>query len=422
MKMRFPRFPLLLSWFLLSLSSVSASDWPQWRGPARDGHTASETPVPNTLPAEPKALWRLNIGGGFSSPVIAGGKLVYLDAQNQKEVVHLLDARTGKEVWQVPFANVFEDEWGPGPRSTPIIDGDRVYAQSCNGEFRCLQLANGKVVWGVSFDKDFGVKFAGSKQEQGVARRRGNNGCGVIEGDRLILPVGSTQGASLICFDKLTGKVLWKSLDDEAAYSSLMIATLAGVRQVLNLNAEALVGVELATGKLLWRVPLRTDAKRHAATPVVCGDTVIVNSHTIGLRCFKITSAGAGQQAAELWANKELKINLATPVLVDHYLFTQGAGKDYVCVDAFTGKQIWRQEGFADNYAPTIALGKNLLVQTDKGDLVLVAPDPAQYTELGRVQVCGKTWSHPAYADGNLYVREGLTQNWKLTCFQLIAP
>jgi outer membrane protein assembly factor BamB len=91
-------------------------------------------------------------------------------------------------------------------------------------------------------------------------------------------------------------------------------------------------------------------------------------------------------------------------------------------VDALTGKQLWRQEGFSDNYAPTIVLGKNLLVQTDKGDLVLIAADPAQYTELGRVQVCGKTWCHPAYADGNLYVREGLTQGWKLNCFQLIAP
>src|ERR1043166_232686 len=124
------------------------------------------------------------------------------------------------------------DEWGGGPRSTPLIDSDRLYVQSCDGEFRCLNLADGKDLWSVSFEKDFGVKFLGSKVNEGTATRRGNNGWGVIEGERLTLPVGSTQGASLVCFNKLSGKVLWKAGSDEAAYSSLMIATLAGMRQV----------------------------------------------------------------------------------------------------------------------------------------------------------------------------------------------
>lgn len=302
------------------------------------------------------------------------------------------------------------------------MDGERIYVQSCNGEFRCLRIADGSVIWGTSFDRDFGVKFLGSKQDHGVAARRGNNGCGAIEGERLVVPVGSDHGATLVCFNKLTGKVLWHAGDDEAAYSSVMLATLAGVRQVVFYSATGLMGVELTTGKLLWRVPVRTDAQRHAATPVIFNDTVTVNSQTIGLRCFKISRAGDGLTAGELWADKDLKINLATPVLVDHYLYTQGAMKDYVCVDALTGKQQWRQEGFGENYAATIVLGNNLLVQTDKGDLALIAADSARYTERARLQVCGKTWSHPAYADGKLYVREGLNQGWKLTCFELAPP
>jgi outer membrane protein assembly factor BamB len=164
---------------------------------------------------------------------------------------------------------------------------------------------------------------------------------------------------------------------------------------------------------------LRTDAKRHAATPVILGDTVMVNSHTIGLLCFKIVKEGVGWKASQLWANKELKINLASPVLVGHYLYDQGAGKNYVCVDALTGRQMWSAEGFGDKLSVTIAAGKNLLVLTDKGELALVAADPAKYTELGRAQVCGKTWSSPAYADGKLYVREGLDRGWKLSCFNL---
>ncbi len=283
----------------------------------------------------------------------------------------------------------------------------------------CINLADGKAIWGTSFEKDFGVTFLGSKANEGTASRRGNNGSGVIDGDRIFLPVGSTKGASLACFDKRIGKILWRSQNDEAAYSSLMTATLAGVRQVVYFSAEALMGVEPTDGKLLWRVPLKTDAKRHAATPIIFGDTVIVNSHTIGLVCIRITKEGDSLKAGEAWANKEMKINISTPVLDGNCLFSQGPGHNFVCVDALTGKLMWSQEGFGENYASTILWGNRLLVVTDRGQLVMVKSASDKYTELGRVQICGKTWNHPACADGKLYVREGLTSGWKLTCFEL---
>jgi outer membrane protein assembly factor BamB len=397
-----------------------AADWPQWRGLERNGLVSDKELVPTTLSSDPKLVWRLEIGGGFSSPVVANGKLAYHDVLNGKETAHLLDAKSGKEIWSMTYASEYQDEWGPGPRSTPIIDGDRVYVQSCNGEFRCLKMADGSVVWGTSFEKDFGVPFLGSKANEGTASRRGNNGCGVIDGERLILPVGGTQGATLVCFNKLTGKVLWKTGDDEAAYSSLMVANLAGQREVVAYTAEGLMGVKLDDGKILWRVPLRTNAKRHAMTPVIFGDHIVVNSHTIGMVCFKIVGENGGQKAEQAWANRDLKINLATPVLIDHHLYCQGADRDYVCVDAANGKLNWRQDGLGDKLISTIGLGKNLLIQTDKGELALVAADPAKYHELGRTQICGKGWNHPAYADGKLFVREGLTSGWKLSCFDLM--
>jgi outer membrane protein assembly factor BamB len=403
-----------------SALSASGADWPQWRGLDRTGHVPADSPVPATLADEPKVLWRLQIGGGFSSPVVAGGRLVYLDAQQQREVVHLVDAKTGKEIWRADLAEMYQDEWGPGPRSTPIMESDRVYVQSCNGEFRCLNLAGGKTIWGASFQKDFGVPFLGSKANEGTASRRGNNGCGVIDGRQIILPVGGTTGNSLVSFDKLTGKVLWKTGDDEAAYSSFVVATLAGTKQILAFTAEALMSVEPANGKILWRVPLRTGAKRHVSTPVIFGDTVTVNSQTIGFNCFKIANVGGQWQAAPLWVDRDLKINLATAVLVGHYFYVQGAANDYVCVDALTGKQMWRHPGMGDQLVVSIVMGKNLLVNTDKGDFFLIAADPAKYTELAHAQLCGKTWSHPAYADGKLYVREGLDRGWKLTCFDLM--
>ena len=393
---------------LFFATSLFAGDWPQWRGPKRDGYASGENAP--TLPKEVKPDWKINVGGGFSSPVLAGDKLVYLDEDGTSEVAHAIDPNTGKELWKANYAARFTDEWGAGPRATPIVDDGRVYVQACNGDFKCVDLADGKEIWKTSFEKDFGVKFLGSKANEGTASRRGNNGSGVIDGDRLFLPVGNTAGASLVAFDKKSGKILWKGGDDEAAYSSLMVATLAGVRQVVAFNADALVGADFESGKILWRVPLKTNAKRHAATPVIFGDHVVVNSHTFGVACFKIAKDSAGLTAKEAWINKDAKINLATPVLVDGHLYSQGPAKDYLCLDAATGQLKWSQPGFGQgrkDYASTIVIGKKLLVLAEDGQLLLLEPNPSNYTELARVQVCGNTWAFPAYADGKLYVRDG---------------
>jgi outer membrane protein assembly factor BamB len=403
---------------LAETARVRADDWPQWFGPRRDGHAAADAPAVTQLAPELKVLWRKKIGGGFSSPVVAGGRLVFFDENGQEEVAHLLDARTGAETWNAAIGSVYRDEWGAGPRSTPVIDGDRVFVQSCKGEFRCLNMANGSVLWGVSFEKDFGVKFLGSKANEGTAARRGNNGSALVDGDAVIVPVGSTAGATLVCFDKRDGKILWKAGDDEAAYSSPVVATLAGVKQVVAFTADALMGVERAHGAILWRVPFQTDAKRHAATPVIFGDTVIVNSHTIGLVATKIVREGAALRAVPQWANTGLKINLSTPVRVGDYLFVQGPGPIYVCADARTGETKWQAPGFGargTENSSTIALGKNLLILTDKGELVLAAAQADEYTELARVQACGKTWNFPAFADGRLYVRDAR----ELICYDL---
>jgi outer membrane protein assembly factor BamB len=414
-----PAMFLLAALYCQAASRVFATDWPQWRGPHRNGHVSEGMPLPANLPAALKPVWKISVGGGFSAPIIVGNKLVYLDENGTHELAHAIDIVTGKPLWHRELADRFQDEWGAGPRATPIADGDRVYVQANNGEFRCLNLADGTVLWQTSFEKDFGVKFLGSKSNEGTARRRGNAGSGVIDGQKLVLAVGGSDGTSLVCFDKMTGKVLWKCGQDEAAYSSLMIGTLAGTRQVVAFTADALMGANLETGQVLWRVPLKTNAKRHAASPVLIGDSVLVNSHTIGLLCFHIEKDSGGYKAEPQWSNLDLKINLATPVLVDGFLYTQGANQDYVCVEAKTGKVKWTQTGFGQgkkDYASTIAAGKNLLVLTEDGTLIALAANPEKYTELGRLQVCGNTWSHPAYVSGRLYVRDGRS----LQCLELI--
>jgi outer membrane protein assembly factor BamB len=386
--------------------SMLAADWPQWLGPTHDAHAGADEKLVDKFPADLTPVFRLPIGTGFSSPVVAGNRLVYVDGVGEEEIAHCFDLKTVKEIWKQPFAKKYSDEWGSGTRATPIIDGDRVYAQSCNGEFRCFGLANGKTIWGTSFEKDFGVKFLGSKANEGTAARRGNNGSPVIDRDLVFVPVGQTNGASVVAFNKETGKVVWKSGTDEAAYSSLVVADIAGVRQVIHFNADGLTGYNRDDGKLLWRVPIVTNAKRHAMTPVIIGDNIVVNSHTIGMISYLVSKDGEKMSAKESWRNKDVKINLCTPVLVGGFLYCHGPSKNYMCVDAASGKVKWTQGGFGQEVSTTLAVGDKLVVVSDSGEMFILKANPDHYEELARAQVCGKSWNFPAFANGKLYVRD----------------
>lgn len=407
--------PLALASILAATLSLGAADWPQWRGPTRDGQAGPGEILPDKLPADMKSDWKLSIGGGFSSPTVVGEKLVYMDGDGTQEAAHCLDAKTGRELWKQPIAPDFSDEWGHGTRSTPIIDDGRAYVTSCNGEFRCLDLATSKILWSASFEKDFGVKFLGSKANEGTASRRGNNGSPAIDGKAIFVPVGSTDGASLVAFDKEKGAVLWKAGNDEAAYSSPLIVDMAGVRQVIYLNAEGLCGFRRGDGKLLWRVPIVTGAKRHACTPVIVGDNIVMNSYTYGMASFLVSKNGDEVTAKEAWRNKDIKINLATPVLVGGFLYSHGPNKNYVCVDAANGQIKWTQPGFGEQVSHTTAFGDKLAVTTDAGQLIILKANPNHYEELARAQVCGKTWSFPAWANGKLYIRD----NRELACYTI---
>ena len=405
---------LICASLLVVTASVHAADWPQWRGPNRDAVVVDKARSLDKLAADPKVLWKLEAGPGNSSPVLAGGRLIYTDLKGEDETVHCVDAATGKEIWSVPAGPrvVFSPDYGGGPRCTPLIDGDRVYTQTGAGEFRCLSLADGKKLWSVNFGDKYGATWFGNKgsdpaAKETAARRHGHNGSAAIDGDRIFVPVGSTEGATLVCFDKKTGKEIWKAGTDNSAYSSVMVGTFAGVKQAVHFNADALMGVDAASGKILWRVPLKTGAKRHACTPVISGDTVTVASTSIGTIRFGITKSGAEFKAEPIWTAAPVKTVIGTPTLVGKYLYTLGDGNraNLVCLDFEKGEQLWAEPGFGD-YASITAVNDKLLVLTSKGELRLLKANPAKYEELGRAQLCANTWASPAYADGKIYVKD----------------
>ncbi|RYD69629.1 MAG: hypothetical protein EOP84_28105, partial [Verrucomicrobiaceae bacterium] len=244
----------------------------------------------------------------------------------------------------------------------------------------------------------------------------------IIDGENIIVHVGSTQGASLVAFRKTTGEVIWKSQNDQSAYAPPILTTLAGVRQLIAFTAEALIGVDPRNGNLLWRVPLKTALGRHVTTPVVFNDLVLVASHQIGLVATRVTAAGDGFEATEAWTNKKVGINFSSPVVVGEHLYGLGPARNVVCIDVKTGNIEWEQTGLIQTSpdraeAAFMVLGANVLMLTDSGELILFAAEPSGYREIARTQVCGTNWCNPAYSNGYLYLRDAR----ELLCVELVS-
>ena len=417
--------PYALIGSLLVLTSLAfGEDWPRWRGPAATGHVPAGVPVPTTLPAKPKVVWRTVIGFGLGSPVVSGKRVFVLDNQRGKETVLAADAATGKELWRATLDETFRDAHSPvGPRSTPLVDGDRVYVLSCRGEFQCLGAGSGKVIWRTNFAKDHGAVFSGERGAAPGASRHGYTGSPFIDGERMIVDIGGRSGASVVCFDKTTGRVIWKSQSDPAGHGGPVVATSAGVKQVVSFTADAAIGLAAGDGKLLWRVPIKTRVGRHCITPVVVGDMVIVSSYLAGLIGIKVTRDGEALRAERAWVNKSSPVNFSNPVAIGRHLYGLGRARKLICIDVRSGQRTWAKDWtetrmFGKGYAGFLVMGRNILGLAEDGTLFMIAADPKAFRMVARAKVCGTNWCHPAYASGRLFLRDAEA----LICLDLGVP
>lgn len=387
----------------------AAADWPTQRGPAIDGVIPAGSVMPTALPEAPTVVWKGPVTDGFAAPIVVAGKVVYLDLQNGQETVHCISLDKAKPLWSAPLDSAHKDGFGTGPRCAPVSDGKLVFAQSCKGQLSCFDLVSGKVVWSTNYVKDFKSVYTGEKGDAKGGSRHGYNGSPTIEGDRLYALVGG-PGAGIVCFEKTTGKVVWKSQDDQAAYAPPIVATIAGVKQVVGFTVAGAVGLDAKDGALLWRVPLTTNYGRHVMAPIIHGDLVLVGSHEVGLVATRLSAEGGKVSAKEAWVRKDLGPNFSSPVAIGDQLYGL-VKKNTVCIDIATGKDRWQHEGNVQTsgdkaFAAFIAAGTNVLMLNDGGELILFAANSAEYQERGRLQVCGKTWCHPAYVDGKLVLRD----------------
>ena len=397
-----PRVPLLalllagaLGAAALAATATGKADWPQYRGPQRAG-LSQETGLLKSWPAEgPKALWRVPLGDGYSGISLSGGLAFTMYSKGGEEFAAAFDAATGKEIWKVRIDTARRDDFGDGPRSTPTVDGETVYAVGASGALFALKAASGDPIWTKDLKKEFGAPVP----QWGVSTSP------LVEGDLLLLDAGAGKGKSLVALDKKTGATRWTAHSDRPGYSSPLAATFQGVRQILSLAGSSLVSVAAADGKVLWSVPWETSYDVNAAMPVLIPpDKVFISSgYDKGGAVYRVKKEGDAFKAEEVWNNRVLKNHFNSSVHYGGYLY----GFDDAtlkCVDAATGEEKWRQRGFQKG-SLLIADG-HLVILSEAGLLLLAEASPTAFKEEGRLQVLeGRTWTMPSLAGGKLYLR-----------------
>lgn len=391
-----------------------AEDWPQYRGPFLDGTTTEKIGL-TTWPAEgPKVLWRIPAPLGFSSFTISQGQAFTLVARPDqegitREVAVAVDASSGKELWSFSMCIMKYDgggdsgsetnSGGDGPRSTPSIDGDRVYLYDSQLNLYCLGLKDGKTLWQHSVQDEF----------EGRNIRWQSSASVLIEGDLAIVP-GGGAGQSFLAFNKKTGDLAWKSSDQLMTHATSVPATIHGVRQIIFFTQSGLVSVDASNGKELWNYPFPYKIST-AASPVVNGDKVYCSAgYGVGAGYCQIRKTDQGFTAEEIWRRPNGLVNhWSTPVLHQGFLFGMFSFKEHgrgplKCVDLEAGKEIWEKDGYGPGNV--ILTGNCLVALADDGHLVLIEPSSSEYKELARAKVVsGKCWSTPTLSNGRLFVR-----------------
>lgn len=402
-----PRLKILggIVWFV----GLLGADWPQFLGPKRNC-TSTETGLSQSWDEKgPPVLWQRNVGEGYSSPVIAGERLVLFHRVGDDEVVECLDAPSGKELWKHSEVTNYRDPLGKGdgPRSTPLIASDRVYTLSPGGRLMCLKLMGGEKVWQRDLLTDHNVP----RSYFGVGTSP------ILESGLLLVNVGD-RDAGIVAFDKDSGKEVWRATQDGASYSSPIAVDIDGVRQVVFFTRQGIVSLEPANGNVRfskrWRS--RMDASVNAATPVVVGDCLFFTAcYETGAILVRAKKDGI----EELWSNdRSLSCHFSTPVYHEGFLYgfdgRQEAGTEFRCIEAKTGKVLWSKEGFG--CGSMILAEGNLIVLSENGELVLVECKSDKYRERARAAVLtGPCRAHMALANGRLYARD----NGKVVCWNL---
>jgi outer membrane protein assembly factor BamB len=405
--------------------AAHADDWPQWRGLNRDG-AWNEKGILETFPAVGlEVRWRAPVGVGFSTPVVAGGRVYVTDSllnkPSARERVHCFDEATGKPLWSHAYDVAYPD-WAfdepnrKGPNSTPIVRDGKLYTLGGVGQLHCFDAASGAVAWRRDLQKDYPEAELNCTASP------------LIEGELLILNVGAKPAATVIAFDRNTGKEVWKAIDERASYSSPLCISAGGVRQLIVWTTESLSSLDPASGKLHWREELSTGADFAVSSPVVQGDLLL-----IGGLLLKLDPDKPG--ASVLWpekraAQKRILSNTSTALILGGHLYSARSTGELVCLELGKGGQVWKADRVTDlKQGACIHLtpnGTSVLIYTERGELIRASLTPEGYQETSRAAILAPTypfsgrkciWSPASFANRAVFARSDA----ELVCVSLAA-
>jgi outer membrane protein assembly factor BamB len=385
-------------------------EWPQWRGPNRDSISPETGLVSAWSGGGPKSAWSINgLGNGYGTVAITEDRIYVQGSRDRQSVVWCLNRADGKTIWNAPLGQFMDQDRGPGPRGTPTVDGDRVYALSEDGDLACLRSKDGSSIWHKNILKDFN----GRNPHWLISESP------LVDGSRLVVTPGGS-GAGMVAVDKMTGRDIWttKELSDPAGYSSAIVADVEGVRTLMNITARAAVGVRASDGKLMWRYERVANGTANIATPVYSGNKVFYTTgYGTGCALLDLKNHDGTIKADESYFNREMINHHGGVVLVNGHVYGF-SNAILTCMEFATGKVMWKNRSVGKG-SLTYADGK-LFLFSENNVVGLAKASPESYQELGRFEVADQglpSWAHPVVCGGRLYIRnQGI-----LACYDVKA-
>jgi len=389
---------------LLDPAAAPAADWPQWRGPTRDG-VAAEGALPAELPAELRRLWQVEVGSGHSSPIVSGDRVYIFARQGEEEILRALALGDGRELWRhaEPTSyrlNPAAFRHGKGPKSTPVASGGAVCSFGIAGRLTCHDAESGRVLW----QKDFAGRFDRSWPDYGVATSP------LVVDDKLIVHVGGLESGALAAFRLADGEEIWSWEGDAPAYASPILVTMDGVEHIVTQSRRYLLSVEAGSGALLFKTPFTTDYEQNIVTPVAYGSRLVFSGLDSGIFSIEAKPDGRGRWLVEeVWRNDELSLYMSSPVLHGDLLFgfSHRRSGQLFCLDARSGEVKWTSGGREGDNGSLIVAGDRLVLLDTEGELSVAPASAEGWKPVATYNVASSpTWAYPALVEGRVLIKD----------------
>jgi outer membrane protein assembly factor BamB len=384
---------------VVALAPVAAQDWPQWRGPARDGLVRAFK-EPASWPKTLTRRWNVEVGTGYATPLVVGNRVYVFSRQGDDEVLQALDPASGKSVWRTSYPAPFKMNpatapHGPGPKSTPTFAANRLFTLGISGIVTAFDAATGKQIWQRPADPVEPLYHTAMSP--------------LVVGNQMILHVGGHDNGALTSFDAATGKVRWTWTGDGPAYGSPLLFDLGGTPQVVTFTQKNFVAVSLEDGKLLWRRPFTTPSNTTSQTPLLYKDMVVQMGRNNGVKAFRVAPASGEWATTDVWSTEAVSSHMSDAVAIDNVLFglSHLNSGEYFAVDLDTGKVLWKSEPRQAAHAAITRAGNTIFSLEDDSELVVIRLNKERFEPVARYKVAeSATWTQPVVSSNRIFVKD----------------